>query len=96
MASPSLIGLAPEAVLLVNASMAEGEMMASPSYYIMRPETVESFFYLWRVTGDQRYRDWGWKCVDLHSVSPCCGCRVGQSLCRTVKLSQRAAVHGML
>ncbi len=54
-------GLAPEAVLLVNASMAEGEMMASPSYYIMRPETVESFFYLWRVTGDQRYRDWGWK-----------------------------------
>ena len=56
-----IAGLAPEAVLLVNATIAEGEMMASPSYYIMRPETVESFFYLWRVTGDQRYRDWGWK-----------------------------------
>ena len=56
-------GLAPEAVLLSNASQPESEMRASPSYYIMRPETVESFFYLWRVTGDQQYRDWGWMCA---------------------------------
>ena len=27
----------------------------------LRPEIVESFFYLWRVTGDERYRDWGWQ-----------------------------------
>ena len=27
----------------------------------LRPEIVESFFYLWRVTRDERYRDWGWQ-----------------------------------
>lgn len=28
--------------------------------YHLRPETVESLFILWRVTGDQQYRDWAW------------------------------------
>ncbi|ODN95851.1 mannosyl-oligosaccharide alpha-1,2-mannosidase [Cryptococcus wingfieldii CBS 7118] len=28
---------------------------------ILRPETVESLFLAYRVTGDQKYRDWGWK-----------------------------------
>ncbi|KAJ2936592.1 hypothetical protein H1R20_g509, partial [Candolleomyces eurysporus] len=35
-----------------------------PSYdarYILRPETVESLFIAFRLTGDQRYRDYGWK-----------------------------------
>jgi len=27
---------------------------------LLRPETVESLFYLWRVTGDTMYQDWGW------------------------------------
>lgn len=26
----------------------------------MRPETVESLFYLWRFTGNTMYQDWGW------------------------------------
>jgi len=29
-------------------------------YYILRPETVEAYFYLWRLTKDQKYRDWAW------------------------------------
>ncbi|KAJ3094200.1 hypothetical protein HDU97_008389 [Phlyctochytrium planicorne] len=28
---------------------------------LLRPETVESLFYLFRVTGDMKYREWGWK-----------------------------------
>jgi len=28
---------------------------------IQRPETVESLFILWRITGDVKYREWGWK-----------------------------------
>eukprot|EP00026_Physarum_polycephalum_P003609 Phypoly_transcript_03622.p1 GENE.Phypoly_transcript_03622~~Phypoly_transcript_03622.p1 ORF type:complete len:584 (+),score=103.39 Phypoly_transcript_03622:66-1817(+) len=28
--------------------------------YLLRPETIESLFYLWRYTGDKIYRDWGW------------------------------------
>lgn len=32
-------------------------------YYILRPEVIESYFYLWRLTKDQKYRDWGWEAV---------------------------------
>ncbi|KAL2863737.1 glycoside hydrolase family 47 protein [Aspergillus lucknowensis] len=28
--------------------------------YILRPEVIESFYYAWRVTGDQQYREWVW------------------------------------
>jgi mannosyl-oligosaccharide alpha-1,2-mannosidase len=28
---------------------------------LQRPETVESLFYLWRITRDPIYRHWGWK-----------------------------------
>ena len=37
--------------------------------YKLRPETVESLFVLWRVTGDSMYRDWGWEIwqnIDRH------------------------------
>jgi len=30
-------------------------------YYILRPETIESIFVLWRITNDNKYREWGWK-----------------------------------
>lgn len=28
---------------------------------LLRPETVESLFYLYRITGDSKYREWGWQ-----------------------------------
>lgn len=28
---------------------------------LQRPETVESLFYMWRITGDLKYREWGWE-----------------------------------
>ena len=28
-------------------------------YYILRPEVVESIFYMWRLTHDPKYRQWG-------------------------------------
>lgn len=28
---------------------------------LQRPETVESLFYMWRITGDVIYREWGWE-----------------------------------
>ncbi|KAJ3101314.1 hypothetical protein HDU96_010055 [Phlyctochytrium bullatum] len=31
------------------------------SYYILRPEYVESLFYMWRYTHDEKYRERGWK-----------------------------------
>ena len=28
--------------------------------YLLRPEAVEAFFVLWRLTGNVRYREYGW------------------------------------
>lgn len=28
---------------------------------LQRPETVESLFYMYRITGDEMYREWGWE-----------------------------------
>lgn len=30
-------------------------------HYLLRPETVESFFILYQLTGDPVYREWGWE-----------------------------------
>lgn len=30
-------------------------------YYFLRPEVVESWFVLYRVTGNKKYREWSWK-----------------------------------
>ena len=30
------------------------------AHNLLRPETVESLFVMWRVTGDPLYRTWGW------------------------------------
>jgi mannosyl-oligosaccharide alpha-1,2-mannosidase len=37
-----------------------GALVPTHLAYMQRPEVVESLFYLWRATHDQRYRDWGW------------------------------------
>jgi len=29
--------------------------------FVQRPEAVEAWFYLWRITKDERYRRWGWE-----------------------------------
>ena len=31
------------------------------NHNLQRPETVESLFYMWRITGDVTYRNWGWE-----------------------------------
>merc|ERR1719378_6263 len=38
-------------------------------HYLLRPETVESFFYMWRLTHDPKYRERGWqafKAIEKH------------------------------
>ncbi|XP_024197034.1 mannosyl-oligosaccharide 1,2-alpha-mannosidase MNS1 isoform X2 [Rosa chinensis] len=41
-------------------SLAEEDMTVGTSWNILRPETVESLFYLWRLTGNKTYQEWGW------------------------------------
>ncbi|PIN88567.1 hypothetical protein AB205_0172920, partial [Aquarana catesbeiana] len=33
----------------------------SERYYLLRPEVVESYLYLWRLTHNPKYREWGWE-----------------------------------
>ncbi|KAL3883745.1 hypothetical protein ACJMK2_029979 [Sinanodonta woodiana] len=32
-------------------------------YYILRPEVLETHFYMWRLTKEQKYRDWAWDAI---------------------------------
>ncbi|AQK45953.1 Mannosyl-oligosaccharide 12-alpha-mannosidase MNS1 [Zea mays] len=41
-------------------NMAKEDMSVGTSWNILRPETVESLMYLWRLTGNTTYQDWGW------------------------------------
>uniref|UniRef100_A0A834VBH7 alpha-1,2-Mannosidase n=1 Tax=Sarcoptes scabiei TaxID=52283 RepID=A0A834VBH7_SARSC len=33
-------------------------------YYILRPEVIEGWFYLWRLTKNPKYRQWAWDAVE--------------------------------
>ena len=35
-------------------------LQPADAHNLMRPETVESLFYMYRFTGDKMYQDWGW------------------------------------
>ncbi|CAK7234187.1 mannosyl-oligosaccharide alpha-1,2-mannosidase [Sporothrix curviconia] len=39
---------------------ADFEVKSLDRHNLQRPETVESLFYMWRITGDPMYREWGW------------------------------------
>ena len=38
-------------------------MKTSEKYYILRPEVLEGWFYMWKITHEQKYRDWAWEMV---------------------------------
>jgi mannosyl-oligosaccharide alpha-1,2-mannosidase len=43
--------------------------------YRLRPEVIESIFYMWRITHDPKYREWGWNIVQ--SIEKFCRDEVG-------------------
>lgn len=43
-----------------NANMPQGYMSVMDQKYILRPEAIESVFIMWRMTGDEYWRDVGW------------------------------------
>ncbi|KAF2077590.1 hypothetical protein CYY_001131 [Polysphondylium violaceum] len=50
-------GVGPE----VAGFSSDGSIYAQVQYYILRPETVESLFILYRLTGDTKYQEWAWR-----------------------------------
>nr|CAH8873208.1 unnamed protein product [Trichobilharzia regenti] len=62
-ASTSL-GLGPE-IFSFTEDLSAIAISKSHKHYLLRPETVESYFYLWRFTKDPKYRDWAWDVVQV-------------------------------
>lgn len=52
--------LGPESFRFTDSTEAR-TLKQNEKYYIQRPEVIESYFYMWRFTHDQKYRDWGWE-----------------------------------
>eukprot|EP01064_Diplonema_japonicum_P030782 TRINITY_DN5318_c0_g1_i1.p1 TRINITY_DN5318_c0_g1~~TRINITY_DN5318_c0_g1_i1.p1 ORF type:complete len:753 (+),score=143.89 TRINITY_DN5318_c0_g1_i1:55-2259(+) len=59
MYSSQQTGLSPELVMFRGGG--DMEKVTKGSYYILRPETAETYMYLSRFTGKQKYREWGWE-----------------------------------
>ncbi|RLW00351.1 hypothetical protein DV515_00008990 [Chloebia gouldiae] len=57
-------GLSPEIVhfnLHAQKGHKDIEIKPADRHNLLRPETVESLFYMYRFTGDKKYQDWGWE-----------------------------------
>ncbi|XP_075453867.1 mannosyl-oligosaccharide 1,2-alpha-mannosidase IA [Ascaphus truei] len=54
-------------------------------YYILRPEVIETYMYLWRFTHDPKYRQWGWEAVQ--ALEKYCRVEAGYSGVRDVYAS---------
>ena len=59
------------------------EFDALDSYYILRPEVIEAYFYLWKMTKDEKYRDWAWDATE--SIEKYCRTSNGYSGIRDVR-----------
>ncbi|KAK6535934.1 mannosyl-oligosaccharide alpha-1,2-mannosidase [Arthrobotrys megalospora] len=56
-------GLAPEIAFFNMDESGKDDIVikSQDAHNLQRPETVESLFLMWRMTGDEIYREWGWK-----------------------------------
>lgn len=56
-------GLGPEIAVFNTDPGSKKDFYIKPldRHNLQRPETVESLFYLYRLTNDKKYREWGWK-----------------------------------
>ncbi|ANZ75090.1 BA75_02400T0 [Komagataella pastoris] len=59
----SATGLAPEIVVFNTDKKVQRDFYIKPAdtHNLQRPETVESLFYMFKITGDPMYREWGYE-----------------------------------
>merc|ERR1712241_1035673 len=57
-------GLSPE---IIKVGDKDFYVSNNDRHNLLRPETIESFFYLWRITKDVKYRKWGWEVFNSFS-----------------------------
>ena len=71
------VGLGQEAFHFERVDIEAKSLRNSEKYYILRPEVIETWFYLWRGTHDQIYRDWAWDAVVVR-FCPCSHCDIDE------------------
>ena len=62
------------------------DMVNGASHNLLRPETVEALFVLWRTTGDVRYREHGWAIFQAFQQH----CKVGSRACKVQAVAEPA------
>lgn len=55
----------------------EAGFWITSSYYILRPEVIESWYYAYRATGDPKYQEWAW--TAFKNINATCSVGVGFS-----------------
>jgi hypothetical protein len=68
-------GLAPERFSFEESRAKYNRIQVKEGKYILRPETVESVFVLYRLTKDPKYKEMGWKifkAIEAHCRVDCC------------------------
>uniref|UniRef100_A0A0M3HNX3 alpha-1,2-Mannosidase n=1 Tax=Ascaris lumbricoides TaxID=6252 RepID=A0A0M3HNX3_ASCLU len=77
----SAIGIGPESFRFTSDVEAVA-VSDREKYYIQRPEVIETWFYLWRATHDEKYRDWCWSAAQ--AIQKYCRTASGYSGIRNV------------
>lgn len=81
-------GIGPEAFRFEGPHEAVG-LRSNERYYILRPEVIEAYFYMWRYTHDQKYREWAWEAAQNIEKY----CRVGVGYCGIRDVATTAVSH---
>ncbi|CAD6187393.1 unnamed protein product [Caenorhabditis auriculariae] len=65
-------GLGPEIAHFNMLPGSKDDLYVKPldAHCLLRPEAIEAWFYLYRITGDKKYQEWGWsafKAIEQHA-----------------------------
>ena len=82
-------GIGPETFRFNNKK--EATSPDNEFYYILRPEVIESWFVLYRITGNNKYREWCWAAVE--AIERYCKVRAGYSGIRNVYRTDGEDLH---
>lgn len=74
-------GIGPEAFRFEGPHEAVG-IRVNERYYILRPEVIEGYFYMWRFTHEPKYREWAWEAAQ--NIEKFCRVEAGYSGIRDV------------
>ena len=64
----SVLKLGPEAFKF-DSGLEAVAVRQNEKYYILRPEVIETYWYMWRFTHDPKYRQWGWEAAQVSPPS---------------------------